>query len=188
MILTQPTVLPRANLLDGSAIPPSVVEPREHAAALHVDSATDFLDRDAGLSGALEQVEDRRGHSAAFRSRRFPLRFRLGPVASVSQRLAVRSIGILPTQHRLWGPGPEALRALVWQAIEDSIQVGRREVRQFHVAVGRFPEPGDEELLAGPSRNFQIFGPLDFLAEVTQHIPDPGAHLVRYYGWYSNKT
>jgi hypothetical protein len=53
-----------------------------------------------------------------------------------------------------------------------------------HNAVGRFPEPGDEELLAGPSRNFQIFDPLDFLAEVTQHIPDPGSHLVRYYGWY----
>ena len=33
-----------------------------------------------------------------------------------------------------------------------------------------------------------MFDPLDFLAEVTQHIPDPGAHLVRYYGWYSNKT
>jgi hypothetical protein len=48
-----------------------------------------------------------------------------------------------------------------------------------HNAVGRFPEPGDEELLAGPSRNFQIFDPLDFLAEVTQHIPDPGSHLVR---------
>jgi hypothetical protein len=28
----------------------------------------------------------------------------------------------------------------------------------------------------------------DFLAEVTQHIPDPGAHLGRYYGWYSNKS
>jgi hypothetical protein len=54
--------------------------------------------------------------------------------------------------------------------------------------VGRFPEPGDEELLAGPSRNFQIFDPLDFLAEVTQHIPAPGEHLIRYYGWYSNKT
>ena len=33
-----------------------------------------------------------------------------------------------------------------------------------HNAVGRFPEPGDEELLAGPSRNFQVFDPLDFLA------------------------
>jgi hypothetical protein len=51
-----------------------------------------------------------------------------------------------------------------------------------HNAVGRFPEPGDGDLLAGPSRNFQVFDPLDFLAEVTQHIPDPGAHLVRYYG------
>jgi hypothetical protein len=25
----------------------------------------------------------------------------------------------------------------------------------------------------------------DFLAELTQHIPDKGEHLVRYYGWYS---
>ena len=33
-----------------------------------------------------------------------------------------------------------------------------------HNAVGRFPEPGDDELLAGPARNFQVFDPLDFLA------------------------
>ena len=29
---------------------------------------------------------------------------------------------------------------------------------------------------------------LDFLAEFTQHIPAKGAHLIRYYGWYSNKS
>jgi len=39
------------------------------------------------------------------------------------------------------------------------------------------PEPGDEELKAGPSRNFQVFDPLDFLAEVTQHIPNRGRTL-----------
>ena len=63
-----------------------------------------------------------------------------------------------------------------------------RVYKTDHTAVGRFPEPGDEELLAGPARNFQVFDPLDFLAEVTQHIPAPGEHLIRYYGWYSNKT
>ena len=46
----------------------------------------------------------------------------------------------------------------------------------------RFPPPTDDELLAGPSRNFQVFDPLDFLAEVTQPIPDFGGHLVHYYG------
>jgi hypothetical protein len=30
--------------------------------------------------------------------------------------------------------------------------------------------------------------PLDFLAVVTQHIPDKGEHQIRYYGWYSNKN
>ena len=27
----------------------------------------------------------------------------------------------------------------------------------------------------------------NFLAEVTQHIPNKGEHQIRYYGWYSNK-
>jgi len=40
-------------------------------------------------------------------------------------------------------------------------------------------------LAGGASRNFQIFDALDFLAELTQHIPDKGEHLVRYFGWYS---
>ncbi|MCP4778246.1 MAG: hypothetical protein GY880_28865 [Planctomycetaceae bacterium] len=39
----------------------------------------------------------------------------------------------------------------------------------------------------GPRRNFQVFSALDFLAEVTQHIPNKGEHLVRYYGWYSHR-
>jgi len=33
--------------------------------------------------------------------------------------------------------------------------------------------------------HFQVFDTFDFLAEVTQHIPDKGEHLVRYFGWYS---
>ena len=28
---------------------------------------------------------------------------------------------------------------------------------------------------------------MDFLAAITQHIPDKGAQMVRYDGWYSNK-
>jgi hypothetical protein len=40
----------------------------------------------------------------------------------------------------------------------------------------------------GVKRNFQIFDPLDFLAELTQHIPNKGEHLIRYYGHYSNKA
>jgi hypothetical protein len=67
-------------------------------------------------------------------------------------------------------------------------ETGKVIYKTEHKAVGRFPEPGDEELLAGPARNFQLFDPLDFLAEVTQHFPDAGQHLIRYYGWYSNKT
>jgi hypothetical protein len=42
--------------------------------------------------------------------------------------------------------------------------------------------------MAGIPRNFEVFDPLDFLAEVTQHIPNKGEHQIRYYGFYSNKN
>ena len=51
-----------------------------------------------------------------------------------------------------------------------------------------FPDPRDAALAAGVKRNFQILPALEFLAEFTQHIPPKGAHLIRYYGWYSNKS
>ena len=36
-------------------------------------------------------------------------------------------------------------------------------------------------------RNFEVFTPCDFIAAITQHIPDKSFQLVRYIGWYSNK-
>ncbi len=51
-----------------------------------------------------------------------------------------------------------------------------------------FPDPQGDGLASGPKQNFQVLSPLDFLAEFTQHIPPKGAHLIRYYGWYSNKS
>ena len=35
--------------------------------------------------------------------------------------------------------------------------------------------------------NFQVYSPLEFIAAITQHIPEPSFQLVRYYGWYSNR-
>ena len=50
-----------------------------------------------------------------------------------------------------------------------------------------FPVLGNKELKAGAKCNFQNFEPTNFLAEVTQHIPNRGEHIIRKYGWYSNK-
>ena len=52
----------------------------------------------------------------------------------------------------------------------------------------RFPRPASPDLFNGVARNFQVFDPLDFIAELTQHVPDPRKHLVRYFGFYSNKS
>ena len=52
----------------------------------------------------------------------------------------------------------------------------------------RYPRPASADLFGGVARNYQLFEPLDFLAELTQHIPNQGEHLVRYYGCYSNKA
>jgi hypothetical protein len=32
-----------------------------------------------------------------------------------------------------------------------------------------------------------MFIPLEFIAAITQHIPERLAQMVRYYGWYSNR-
>jgi hypothetical protein len=40
-----------------------------------------------------------------------------------------------------------------------------------------FPATGDLELAAGVRRNFEMYDPLEFLANVTQHIPNKGEHL-----------
>lgn len=37
-------------------------------------------------------------------------------------------------------------------------------------------------------RNFEIFTPGEFIAALTQHIPPRRAQMVRYMGWYSNRS
>jgi hypothetical protein len=39
----------------------------------------------------------------------------------------------------------------------------------------------------GNKRYFEMFTPLEFIAAITQHIPERLAQMVRYYGWYSNR-
>jgi hypothetical protein len=64
---------------------------------------------------------------------------------------------------------------------------GKILYRAAHPNCLPFPLSGDTTLMAGIPRNFEVYDPLDFLAEVTQHIPNKGEHRIRYYGWYSNK-
>jgi hypothetical protein len=64
---------------------------------------------------------------------------------------------------------------------------GKILYRASHPKCIPFPLSGDKTLLKGMPRNYELYDPLDFLAEVTQHIPDKGEHQIRYYGWYSNK-
>ena len=37
-------------------------------------------------------------------------------------------------------------------------------------------------------KNFEIFTPEQFIAAITQHIPDKHFQMVRYYGWYSSRS
>ena len=41
---------------------------------------------------------------------------------------------------------------------------------------------------AKTKRNFEIFSAEEFIAAITQHIPDKGFQMVRHYGWYSNRA
>ena len=77
---------------------------------------------------------------------------------------------------------PFSLSPLV--KVSDTGQVIYQAEKQ---ACRAFPDPTGDGMRAGVPRSFQIREPLDFLAEFTQHIPPKGSHLIRYYGWYSNK-
>jgi hypothetical protein len=37
-------------------------------------------------------------------------------------------------------------------------------------------------------KNFQIYTAEEFIGAITQHIPEKSFQMVRYYGWYSNKS
>jgi len=37
-------------------------------------------------------------------------------------------------------------------------------------------------------KTFQIYTAEEFIAAITQHIPEKSFQMVRYYGWYSNKS
>ena len=40
----------------------------------------------------------------------------------------------------------------------------------------------------GPTAGTQTLDPLEFLARLLTHIPDPGQVMTRYYGWYASRT
>ena len=65
---------------------------------------------------------------------------------------------------------------------------GKVVYRASHANCWPFPKSGEQTVMQGIPRNHEIFDPLDFLAEVTQHIPNKGEHQIRYYGHYSNKS
>ena len=50
-------------------------------------------------------------------------------------------------------------------------------------AAVKYPLFGDERLRAGTRRNFEVFDPLDFIAEITQHPPSPfGLRRAKHSG------
>jgi hypothetical protein len=40
----------------------------------------------------------------------------------------------------------------------------------------------------GPTAGTQAVDPLEFLARLLTHVPDPGQVMTRYYGWYASRT
>ena len=60
--------------------------------------------------------------------------------------------------------------------------------RSEHNEPKNFPHWKSIPTLPGINRNFEVFKPLDFLAQMTQHIPDRYQNLTMYFGWYSCRS
>jgi hypothetical protein len=50
----------------------------------------------------------------------------------------------------------------------------------------RYRRKGGHESFGPGQREVEAIDPVEFLARVIMHIPEPRRHLVRYYGWYLN--
>ena len=78
---------------------------------------------------------------------------------------------------------PFSLSRLV--KISESGQVVYKAEKRAHPA---FLDQHGDGMQSGLKRNYQILPSLDFLAKFIQHIPATEPHLIRYDGWYSNKS
>ena len=63
------------------------------------------------------------------------------------------------------------------------------------LALGRLTyDPATEQLTYrsdkadGPTAGTQAIDPLEFLARLLTHSPDPGQVMMRYYGWYASRA
>jgi hypothetical protein len=56
---------------------------------------------------------------------------------------------------------------------------GKVLYRASHPNCLPFPLSGDATLLKGIPCNFEVYEPLDFPAEITQHFPNKGEHQIR---------
>ena len=99
-------------------------------------------------------------------------------------------VEIYPQQYQpRFGP----LRPVIPQVVHKFMDCGNLILRNpFSVEKMTMESPADtiiyrSKLNPKINRNFEVFTPTGFLAAITQHIPDKGAQMVRYYGWYSNK-
>jgi hypothetical protein len=129
-----------------------------------------------------------------------------GPIAPLEELFRARVILYLVEQKLLSPERAQVLRS--WTHSGFNIHKGdqvapqnRAELEQlaqyilrnpFSVEKMQMETPGDRIIYRSRynpkiGRNFQVFTATDFLAAVTHHIPDKGAQLVRYYGFYSNK-
>ena len=76
---------------------------------------------------------------------------------------------------------PDRLARLVRYLVRPPLATGRvTRTPQGRVLVATPPDPrtGERE---------QLLDPLDWIHRLTQHIPDPRSHTIRYYGAYSNR-
>jgi len=102
-----------------------------------------------------------------------------------------------------------AERMLAWRhtgfSVHNSVRVhardaaGRRRLAQYMLRAPFSLEKMSYEPVSGIviyrsrmhrtfKRNFQIMSGADWLAQLCRHIPDRFEHLVRYAGWYSNRS
>ena len=94
------------------------------------------------------------------------------------------TLGVVLSLHT-FGDYPEKFHPHIHAIVSDGLFL---KTGAFYVMPDVDLEPLEEIFSGKSKKNFQIYTAEEFIAAITQHIPEKSFQMVRYYGWYSSKS
>ena len=84
-----------------------------------------------------------------------------------------KAVSSITLGNNIWSSGELKRKPMRSRMASADFDTGQVVLKAEKTACRAFPDPKGDGIVSGPMRNFQVLGPLDFIAEFTQHPPSP---------------